>query len=424
MESESGLRSVRELIRKEVADWDDEAACRARFKDFSGQRSDWEPIYFFWRDLILNITRHFGLLIIRPSQVKTWFNRGGLIPLCLDRVLVVMRDEGDIVGSEDLDDPTTGRVSQILRKVRKLVIKPNTTSQQVLFVISVLKDKSAQLLNNLSTDIITMSRFHQLCGPSADEASAILTYLSSQRKARYFSLNKGDLIQGVKLSLSTSPVSLISTLDCDNLLLVWTAERLQQHLNLIDQRCQRSKESALTCLKSGNKSVALRHMRAFKVANASREKCATLFNRVDEILDVIANAESTKKVSEAIQIGAQAMKENNISLEQVQQSLQELEESIDLQKQLENALESAQSHTCVDEEDIKEEFKKLELEIGSENPQQTMPKIEALGEAGEASPESLCDAFSNLNVVDGASRTRASQDTAAKKTKHLQLEPA
>lgn len=44
------------------------------------------------------------------------------------------------------------------------------------------------------------------------------------------------------------------------------------------------------------------------------------------------------QVSEAIQIGAQAIKENRISVEEVQNSLQELEDSIDSQKQVENAL--------------------------------------------------------------------------------------
>jgi hypothetical protein len=60
---------VREFIRKEVSDWEDEEVGRARFKAFSGQRSDWEPTYRFWNHLILSIAKHFRLLIISPSQV-------------------------------------------------------------------------------------------------------------------------------------------------------------------------------------------------------------------------------------------------------------------------------------------------------------------------------------------------------------------
>lgn len=60
--------------------------------------------------------------------------------------------------------------------------------------------------------------------------------------------------------------------------------------------CCRSRKSALASLNSGNRHAALRHMRAFKLANENREKCESLLNRVEEVLNVIANAESTKKV--------------------------------------------------------------------------------------------------------------------------------
>ena len=58
----------------------------------------------------------------------------------------------------------------------------------------------------------------------------------------------------------------------------------------------RSKKAALASLNSGNKKVALRHAKALKLASESREKCVSFLNRVEEVLSVIANAESTKKV--------------------------------------------------------------------------------------------------------------------------------
>lgn len=64
---------ISEFIREKVEDWDDEVAARARFKDFSGQPSDSQPIFLFWRDLIINIARHFGILLLRPAQVFFFF---------------------------------------------------------------------------------------------------------------------------------------------------------------------------------------------------------------------------------------------------------------------------------------------------------------------------------------------------------------
>lgn len=89
-EEEREKARVRAFLRRAVQDWDDPVKAVARFKGFSGQRSDWEGQYLFWRDLILNVARHLGTFIIRPSRLNhIWFRReGALSPLCLNQVLV------------------------------------------------------------------------------------------------------------------------------------------------------------------------------------------------------------------------------------------------------------------------------------------------------------------------------------------------
>lgn len=49
-------------------------------------------------------------------------------------------------------------------------------------------------------------------------------------------------------------------------------------------------------MNSGNKQAALRHARELKLAYQSREKCTVLLNRVEEVLRVITDVESTQKV--------------------------------------------------------------------------------------------------------------------------------
>ena len=59
----------------------------------------------------------------------------------------------------------------------------------------------------------------------------------------------------------------------------------------------RSRQSALASLKSGNKKTALKHARELKITTESRKKVASLLNRVEEVLNAIADAESTKTVT-------------------------------------------------------------------------------------------------------------------------------
>ncbi|KAJ6710426.1 SNF7 FAMILY PROTEIN [Salix koriyanagi] len=238
-----------------------------------------------------------------------------------------------------------------------------------------------------------MSKFQGMCG-GPSEAAPLLSYLYGLGKAQYFSISK-EVIEGVKISLSSESVPAISSLDLDVLHLIWTTQKLEDQIDVIDRRYEMSRKSALASLNSGNKKVALRHAREMKLASESRERCTSLLNRVEEVLHVIANAESTQKafaklkeppskvssrrndfalilvslcqVTEAIRIGAQAMKQNKISVEEVELCLEELEESNDAQKQVEKALES-NPISGIEDEDIEEELEKLELELESENP--------------------------------------------------------
>lgn len=414
MDSVSNVNAanVRDFIAKEVADWNDEVIGVARFKAFSGQKCDWEPTFLFWKHLIIKIATHFRILLIRPSQVKNdWFNRGGLTPLCIDNVLSLMYNEGDITRTVDLPDPTSGRFSQLVRRVSNLITRPATPdimAEQCVIVTALLKDKAAEVVKHLSEThwnsscVVTMKKFQDVCG-GPDEASVILRYLSGCRTAQYLSVNKKEFVEGVKVSLSAGALSSISNLDYDVLHLIWTTEKLQQQLDVTDRRYELLRKSAFASLHSGNKKMALNHAREMKLVTQSREKCSSLLSRVEEVLGIIADAESTKKVAEAMQIGARAIKENKISVEDVDLCLRDIQESIDSQKEVEKALEQTPLYADIEDEDIEEEFKILELTVGNEAqvpaPEKTISSVER--KTALEDTEFISDAFSNLKLSDG-----------------------
>ncbi|KAL5717173.1 hypothetical protein ACHQM5_010234 [Ranunculus cassubicifolius] len=124
--------SVYDFIKQQVPDWDDEVIATARFKAFSGQRSDWEPKFIFWKDLILKVARANGNFIIQPSQVREWFSRGGLTPLCIDRVLLEMIGTGEILRKEDLVDASNGRLFKLFKRVVSLMGSSSSTAPELL----------------------------------------------------------------------------------------------------------------------------------------------------------------------------------------------------------------------------------------------------------------------------------------------------
>ncbi|XP_012569474.1 uncharacterized protein [Cicer arietinum] len=321
-----------------------------------------------------------------------------------------MYNEGDITRPGDLVDPTTGRFSQLVRKVTSLISRPATpdiAAEESVILTAMLKDKAAEVVKHLSEShwnsscIITMKKFREISG-GTDEASVMLRYLSGCRTAHYLSVLKNELVEGVKISLSAAALSGISNLDYDVLYLIWTIEKLQQQLDVIDRRCELSRKSAVASLHSGNKKLALRYARELKLVTQSREKCLSLLNRVEEVFGVIVDAESAKKVSEAMQIGARAIKENKISVEDVDLCLRDLQESIDSQKEVEKALEQSPSFTDIEDEDIEKELEELELTLGKETQVATPEKaiISAEETATVEASECLSDALSNLKLSD------------------------
>ncbi|KAF8392752.1 hypothetical protein HHK36_023101 [Tetracentron sinense] len=269
----------------------------------------------FFRPLLsisFSVARHIFACLVDMSEVpwvkvkNNWFNRGGLTPLCIDHVLLEMYNSGAILQSGDLVDPTRGRLSQLFQRAVHLMGETRSKSSEGIHqILIIITEKAAEVVKLLSEShwtsfcIITMGKFQSVCKGS-NEASVILGYLSECGKARYLSTSRKDTIEGVKVSLVTAAVPSISSHDCDVLHLIWTVENLQQQLDVIDQRYEMSRKSALAYLKFGNKKVALRHARQLKLASKSREKCSSLLNQVEEVISVISNAESTKKAMEEV----------------------------------------------------------------------------------------------------------------------------
>ncbi|XP_020594958.1 uncharacterized protein LOC110035057 isoform X2 [Phalaenopsis equestris] len=146
---------------------------------------------------------------------------------------------------------------------------------------------------------------------------------------------------------------------------------------------------ALASLRSGNKQAAYRHIRQAKLFSENKAKCISFLERVEEVLAVIAEADSTRKVSEAMQIGARVIKGNMISVEELNVQLQELDGFITDQKQINEVID----------EDVEEEFMKLEMELVDEMPQTHIPKPAAPQQAiVEESHDTLSQNLSKLNL--------------------------
>ncbi|VAH74790.1 unnamed protein product [Triticum turgidum subsp. durum] len=156
-----------------------------------------------------------------------------------------------------------------------------------------------------------------------------------------------------------------------------------------------SRRAALMSFKAGDKQGAFRYVRQSKLLSESRNKCTQLLERVEEVISLIASAESTKQVYEAIQIGMKAMKEHNVSIEDINTHLKEVDDLVAAQRKINVALESAPLDSLADEEDIEEEFRNLEAELEDKVSPVHVEEPEPVLHANDDSPEETVESLSN-----------------------------
>ena len=141
-----------------------------------------------------------------------------------------------------------------------------------------------------------------------------------------------------------------------------------------------TRNAAILALRTGDKQAALRHARRLKTLTISKKKCESFMDRIEEVLTFIVDAETTKKVfqieyyidckfdykialifstsscckfsvvrkscsvlpvkqvTDAVKVGAQAMKENHVTLDEVQICLEELDDAISQGRETQDAL--------------------------------------------------------------------------------------
>ncbi|KAM0831979.1 hypothetical protein ACQ4PT_065190 [Festuca glaucescens] len=109
---------------------------------------------------------------------------------------------------------------------------------------------------------------------------------------------------------------------------------------------------------------------------------------------------SLVEVHEAIQIGIKAMKEHDVSIEDINTHLKEVDDLVAAQREIDAALELVPLHSLAGEEDIEEQFRNLEAELLDKIPDVHVEEPEPVLHATEDSPDETAESLSdNLSKI-------------------------
>jgi charged multivesicular body protein 6 len=152
-------------------------------------------------------------------------------------------------------------------------------------------------------------------------------------------------------------------------------DTLKQYQKKLNTSMDREKEVARLLLKKGNKQGALWVLKKKKLQESMLEKTHVQLDNVQQMIDSIDFAQINARVFESLQQGRDALKElNNVmSVDDVEQLLEDNADQIKLAQELDDAVQQHMGGkmTAEDELDIEAEYNRLLDQESAEQP--TLP---------------------------------------------------
>jgi charged multivesicular body protein 6 len=152
-------------------------------------------------------------------------------------------------------------------------------------------------------------------------------------------------------------------------------DKLKQYQKRCEQVLAKETEIARALLKEGKKKQALLALKKKKYQEQLLEKTEVQLSNVHEMIDSIEFAQMEQKVFQGLQEGNKVLQEihQQMSLEEIDQLMQDTQEAIDYQRQVEDALSG--KFTDADEEDIMSQLEQLEKECITNELAEKMPSV-------------------------------------------------
>uniref|UniRef100_A0A0N5BNI0 Charged multivesicular body protein 7 n=1 Tax=Strongyloides papillosus TaxID=174720 RepID=A0A0N5BNI0_STREA len=145
--------------------------------------------------------------------------------------------------------------------------------------------------------------------------------------------------------------------------LIMAIKTRENQINHIGEMNNKLKDQARICIKNKDKSGALRKMKKYKSTEQIIEKMESSKNKLEDILYSITLTKDNAKIVELMRYGNEAMKninkENGITIEKVDEIMDDIEEGIREKDEFEDAISRLNTTPSIDDESLEKEFDEI-----------------------------------------------------------------
>lgn len=345
--------------------WQDDKRMNAMFADFrhgSVNPVDFDKKMSFWSDAVTNWLETKGCITFTLFDARKAFTRRGSIPLCLDAVLTEISKQGTIMTMADflkyVSNP--GWLSWSM----DLFIKKPVSYTWYLISGAIMTSRSDDSLNYVNitklkettNGILTKYRdisieetaenpvlfttLHKKCSsicPSESDLDLCLLWLQREGLVTIHNEQQCKVVRF--LNGPQKPVTNLTKTEKAVIQLGLVKKRLENqidiHLANIDKCVAEAREHLRANLKPAAKAALLKKK---QIEKSLLEKETTLEN-VEGLLERLQDVHTQKAVIEALQIGADAFKQNGeLDIDKVDDTMAEVAETLDMQNEIQDAL--------------------------------------------------------------------------------------
>lgn len=385
--------SLNELLRS-FPEWCDDATARGLFSPFSQPRNV-NPDAFdarmqFWRKVLLESTRRGllnGSVFVLPDSRSTAerLMRNGLKPLGIARVMRDLIKDNTAEPATLLTQEEQPNVEHIIFRLARLSfnwgwrvlsgshsgedeeepvqrgsngVSPEADVTFPVVLRPLVKETGDLFLSHFCKrdehaffPVVTLEEFQcavQECRSASslsaitklDDFDVLIRYLRSQSAIAVHE----DAMVGIVIKVRTIPErSLLVTADECNILRVRQMQKkLSKRVEALSTEVYRVRELAKEAIRKQDKPLAAFELRRSKGLERSREQALAALETIQEIVAKIDSARSSSEIFGAYKAGEQALKSvlasSNFAVEDVDDVMLSLAESMELQEELATAL--------------------------------------------------------------------------------------
>ncbi|CAD5118305.1 DgyrCDS7018 [Dimorphilus gyrociliatus] len=362
-------------------EWEDESRMNflfAPFKRRSLNPESYDAKLKFWIKLIESHLSHHKNFKFQPKTLARQFLRKSLIPACLQDVIQHLYENQQVLTVQDFrrNCQRTGWIKWSWNMlVHKPVAwtfnkvwgtkKPEVDSEYVH--LNLIESSSKELLTryysnrpNEGSNIVPWQDIILLMSDVCDDKSLELVILALQYQGHAIMIKDPQLGKFVKFAKEENERLFdFNPEELDKFRLEQMCNKLENAIRKKEDQMEECRTQAKIYLNQKQHTSAKQCLRRKKRLEASKIQLENQLDNFHVTLEKIAQSRNNAEVYEAMKSASSALKKNSLSVNQVDDVVDEINDAIDVQDDLNRSIVNVSHNDMIDQQELQDELDKI-----------------------------------------------------------------